>query len=146
MNPKYVVSPVRAKQLKDLGFPQESVFFWHQTRMGIELRTYFNGWLHYFDEELQRYQSQFDCEKYPHQCETWSAPHLGELSEWLVKLNATTHAATFFNETTKLWCLTFEEENFSAGLNFDSEFEQDVKAKLLIYLAKEKMIDPKKLL
>lgn len=128
MNPKYFVSGALAEKLKLLGFPQDTDYHWEKEDRGwykiLRVLT------HRTDELLDQYIA---------------APHLGELSTWLVRIGASTPASTFFNEELKLWALVMEEKVFDPGISFDSEFEQDVKAKLLIYLAENGMVNFKKL-
>lgn len=140
MNIKYCVSLKLAKQMKKLGFPQETEFQWGNT-IGQEDQTCWKIWKKHDDTTMK-----------------WiAAPHVGELGEWLPWL-ITVPGEYFGDNEGECFYLELDKgahgwvyyySNWEDDLNRDRDgresTEANARAKMLIYLAKNNLIDPKKL-
>lgn len=115
MNPKYVVSLELAKRLKELGFSQETDFYWTE----------------FWQEGPRLVHCSFAP---PNQSGNVAAPHVGELGEWIPQFYAS-------HKEEQGW-RSFGGEKIHSEVD---ENEANARAKMLIYLAEQKFIDPKSL-
>lgn len=141
---KYCVSLALAQKMKDLGFPQDTEFYWQCVRNGEW--TFEESWniLNFSHPEVEQY----------------AAPNVGELGEWLpwtITVPGTHYCGdnkvnAFYLEFEKSdddkWVYFYSngEENlkyFPNAYHWDSEV--DARAKMLIYLVENKLLDVKDL-
>ena len=121
----HVVSLELAKEMKELGFPQNSAFHWYENAG--------NGHLLYAGEDR-------DCR--PMECKTFDAYLASELGEWLPDC---ADIIKFIRTDSVLYEIEILDPQSRSSERFDDISMPNALAKMLIYLAKEKLIDPKKL-
>lgn len=130
MNTKYVVSLELAKRLKALGFPQETDFYRVPQKNNEQVFSKDEVGSDWIDAEYDRI----------------AAPHVGELGDWLPKKEG---YISCFTEERKyrlfIWPYVDGESRFRMEISsgaFDSDTEVETRAKMLIYLAEQSLIDP----
>lgn len=111
-----------SKRMKELGFKQESLFYWYSTKLYKEKDEFIN----YGDLEEES-QHLFPTKKI---CSAYSVAELGEL----IRLSDTTYMLPFPHVKTGLW---------ECGAGIAEETEADARALMLIWLAEQGHIDPK---
>lgn len=138
MNPKYCVSQPTSKRLKELGFPQDTDFYW--------TNPYFHKCSDYEYRLICERESQNDI----------AAPHVGELGEWIRKAKDKDgdKILNWFQPDARYFDLNFNlmKRVGKAGY-YEWEYVKPIKAKTevearaacLIYLAENGLIDPKAL-
>ena len=126
MNPKYVVSLALAKQLKDLGFPQETDFYWGNTIGQIDQTCW----------RIQKKDSDTAME--------WiAAPHIGEMREWLRSKEETYYTVERYAAGWFLFGQDRLEYSLMGAFGvLGNETEADATAQALIHLVKKKKINP----
>lgn len=143
----HVTSLETAKRMKELGFNQESDFWW---QYGGKFSTGFQSTLISKEEkEAPRFGSADSAYSY------YSAYHVGELGERLpINIYDEEDDCEFFllsgpHQEVKLWFVAYaftSKENSVIYIYYeDAENEAEARAKMLIYLAEQELIDPKSL-
>lgn len=111
------------KKLKELGYPQESLFYW----------TFYkdHSQVLYTQQEVFKESWKVD----PNYC---SAPTVAELGELLKPFSSAT--STWYNREDNVWSVVVEEKLIGSEESFNSDTEADTRAKALIYLLKKQTI------
>lgn len=133
---KYCVSLELAEQMKKLGFPQDTEFYWItfdntscvDTKTGGYKTERFTTLIN--KEEVQDYTEE---RPYLKNFELVSAPNVGELGEWLPNFKSGKNASTI-NDNDKWVCKKLSLEKFAFT-------EANARAKMLIYLVENKLLD-----
>ena len=129
MNPKYCVSLETAKRLKELGFFQTTDFFW--IKASTPLGNWFvcpKGFFKGMGHTAQTFIDRGDC---------FAAPHVGELGMWLPQFYGSWKAL----DDEKCCPKGFICEGQENSKAFEAETEAEARAKCLIYLAEQKLLD-----
>ena len=122
---KYCVSLELARQLKELGFPQETEFYWIKAG-GV------------YDLEYGKKDSIFgltieDC---------IATPHIGELGTWFPA-----YYVSYMGLGRQMWYCKFIEHDTMKGDPWAcDDSEANARAKMLIYLATHSLLNPKTLM
>ena len=124
MDEKYVVSLETAKRMKELGFPQETDFIW------VDLQKDDHWYLLPNSEDVTLKAKEW-------KMNLVAAPHVGELGDFIPKR----FRLPVHNIIDGRWMIGESSEDLQ--INIDTE--ADARAKMLIYLAENKLIDPKTL-
>lgn len=124
MDEKYVVSLETAKRMKELGFPQETDFIW------VDLQKDDHWYLLPNSEDVTLKAKEW-------KMNLVAAPHVGELGDFIPKR----FRLPVHNTIDGRWMIGESSEDLQ--INIDTE--ADARAKMLIYLAENKLIDPKTL-
>lgn len=139
-----VVSREYAEKMRDLGFPQNSYFWWKAIGSGIKEKDYriSDSW----SKDNKHYGDDVD---------QFSAYTVAELGEMLLKM---TYAYSYprkypewenghktYQDEVKWYakCKEIELSQNSLEKLTESDTEADARAKMLIYLAENKLINPK---
>ena len=140
MNPKHCVSLELAKELKAQGFPQNTEFYWfHSNISTFQL---------FSKKEVEAVvtKNKIDSDDY----QAFAAPLCSELGEWIAK--SANEWAQGWNSSDCSFFFTFGPKgsgNMLEGVgenfwSFESN-EVNARAKMLLFLAKEGLLDPKTL-
>ena len=114
---KYCVSLELAKEMKELGFEQKSLWYWLPIGLDFEI---------HLDKTFSGYEKH----------KIFSAYTVGELGEMLPDIDIVRQALV--DNTVSVFSRTLDERYFKYGCKwFISDTEANARAKLLIYLKKE---------
>jgi len=109
-----------AQHMKELGFPQEGIWYWNQSNKLNKYEVHQGPWIPDYWKRIVM------------------APTIGQMGEWLP-----TGYFTKRLEGETYWILGWDINKIN--LDFTSRIEADTRAKCLIHLAEKKLIDVKSL-
>lgn len=140
MNEKYCASLELAKRLRELGFPQNTDFYWAHVKIVNSLEEY-DGIFH--GQIRPGEPMEFLC----------SAPHVGELGEWLptvFEYGLISKDIIYLEIGKKIkddnWFVRYVDgQNKYVHCSSEGDTEAEARAKMLIYLVENNLLDPKTL-
>lgn len=117
-----VVSLELAKKMKELGFPQESLFKWH-SKINDDGKNVHTELVYFPTEQMKQ---------------DYSAYTVAELGEILKEID---HPVPYWcsQQLVKSWCMFKNKEAY----DIQEANEANARAKCLIYLAENNLINPK---
>ena len=138
---KYCVCKELAKEMKELGFEQESEFYW------TGKANYPNG--HALESLNGKRTLVYQPKIIPHNsgCSAYTCGELGEMLPSDLNYNGNNYSLFYTNEYNSckphFWCIMYCGRNFeipALNANFHEQSEANARAKMLIYLKKEGII------
>lgn len=140
MNPKYCVSLETAKRLKELGFPQNTDFYWVEFNAMDRDGTY---WTLMGKKQCD----SLAISQYRHDLGLLAAPHSGELGEWMYE--ESDYGSGYMTKKTdygwRVYKKVWGQQIIQVKELGNFETEAEARANCLIYLAENGLIDPKAL-
>jgi hypothetical protein len=139
------VSLELAKRMKELGFPQVSMFYWWWNKFGGHIGSDSNP-VRLEDKEPHNPQGGWNY------CSAYSVAELGKMLPWFdkdgneLKISKYSHPSwqiCYYNDRADF--IGKGERHIPSGFVSEAKTEADARAKMLIWLAENKYIDPKEI-